>query len=224
MANVSEPTFAISASVIASVTGSSSAKRVPPPFSVSRREPAGELVHRGLHHAHAHAASAGAIGFVSGREARRAEQRQDRRGVRRARGTARPRGTGAGNHGLRVDAAAIVGDVDADDVAGGSRRQHDGALGPLAGGETLFDRFDPVADRVAHQVQHRVHHPLDQELVDLGALALELDAHALAALAREIADHERHPAEDLADRHQPHPHDALRAASGADGRCAIAFS
>ena len=34
-------------------------------------------------------------------------------------------------------------------------------------------------------------------------------AHALAGLARQIADDERHAAEDLADRHQPDAHDAF---------------
>ena len=69
------------------------------------------------------------------------------------------------------------------------------------------DRFDAVADGVADQVQHRVHHPLDQELVDLGALPPQLEVHALAGLAREIADDERHAAEDLADRHEADAHD-----------------
>jgi hypothetical protein len=39
--------------------------------------------------------------------------------------------------------------------------------------------------------------------------ARESRAARRAQLAREIADHERHPPEDLADRHQAHPHDAL---------------
>ena len=66
-----------------------------------------------------------------------------------------------------------------------------------------------MTDRVAHEVQHRIHHSLDEELVDLGALTGELELDALAVVARQIANDERHAAEDLADRHQAHAHDAL---------------
>ena len=79
-------------------------------------------------------------------------------------------------------------------------------------------RFDAVADGVADQVQHRVHHPLDQELVDLGALPPQLEVHALAGLARQVAHDERHAAEDLADRHQADPHDPLAQRRAAGGR------
>ena len=69
--------------------------------------------------------------------------------------------------------------------------------------------LDAVADGVAHQVQHRIHHPLDEELVDLGVLPAQLEPHALAAVARQIAHDERHAPEDLADRHEPHAHHAF---------------
>src|SRR6185503_9953983 len=42
---------------------------------------------------------------------------------------------------------------------------------------------------------------------DLGPLPSQLEAYALAGLARQIADDERHAAEDLADRDEPHAHD-----------------
>jgi hypothetical protein len=83
--------------------------------------------------------------------------------------------------------------------------------------------FDAVADRVAHEMENRIHHPLDEELVDLGPLPSQLEAHALAGLARQVADHERHAAEDLADRHQPHAHDPSRSVRSC-GRWRIAFS
>ena len=58
-------------------------------------------------------------------------------------------------------------------------------------------------------MNHRIHHAFDQELVDLGVLTDEVELHALAAVAREIADDERHSAEDFADRHQADTHDAF---------------
>ena len=58
-------------------------------------------------------------------------------------------------------------------------------------------------------MQDRVEHALDEELVDLRVLAGDLDADPAAGIAREIADHERHPPEDLADRNQAHAHDAF---------------
>ena len=58
-------------------------------------------------------------------------------------------------------------------------------------------------------MQHRIHHALDEKLVDLGTLTREIELHPLAAVAGEIADDERHPPEDLANRNQPHAHHAF---------------
>ena len=55
----------------------------------------------------------------------------------------------------------------------------------------------------------RVEHPLDQKLVDLGVLALDDQLDLLAGFAREVADDERHPPEDLAHRHEADAHDAV---------------
>ncbi len=81
--------------------------------------------------------------------------------------------------------------------------------GPFAGRDALVGRFDPVADRIADEMENRIHHPLDEELVDLGRLARQIQLNALAVVAGEIAHDERHPPEDLADRHQAHAHDAF---------------
>ena len=78
----------------------------------------------------------------------------------------------------------------------------------LARGAALGDRFEPVADRIADEVQDRIHHPLDQELVDLGVLAGDLEPHLLVR-AGQVAHHERHAAENLPDRHHADPHHAF---------------
>ena len=95
---------------------------------------------------------------------------------------------------------AVVGDLEDHGFADRRRAEADGPLGRLAGRNALLGGLDPVADGIAHQMENRIHHPFDEELVDLGALPGDLELHALADVAREIADDERHPAEDLADR------------------------
>ena len=156
-------------------------KRVPSPGAVSSVSvpPSSSTVV--LHDRHADAAAAGAVGLVAGREARRAdqvEQRASRRAGRRARrGPARAR---ARRDRGGVDAAAVVRDLEHD----ASRRRwprRASACPPrgLPAASALRRRLDAVADGVAHQVQERVHHPLDQELVDLGVLAAELELDRL---------------------------------------------
>ena len=53
---------------------------------------------------------------------------------------------------------------------------------------------------------HGVHHAFDQKLVDLRALTHEIEPHAFTAVARQIANDEWHPAEDLSNRHQADAH------------------
>ena len=137
---------------------------------------------------------------------RGAQQGEEGAGVQRAgghvqTGLARPR-----RHVRRVDAAPVVADVDRHQIAGGGGAERDGAFRALAERDPLVRRLDAVADGVANQMQHRIHHPFDQVLVDFGRLAPQQQRDLLAGLPREIANDERHPAEDLADRHQPHPH------------------
>ena len=67
----------------------------------------------------------------------------------------------------------------------------------------------PWLTAFSYQVQHRIHHPLDHELVDFRGLPAELHADTFPGFARQIAHHERHPAENFSDRHQPDAHDPL---------------
>jgi hypothetical protein len=56
-------------------------------------------------------------------------------------------------------------------------------------------------------VHERIHHSLDEEFVDLSFAAAELHNDLLAALARKIANYERHAFKGLADLDHAHPHD-----------------
>ena len=151
----------------------------------------------------------GRLRRASRSRARRAGRAARRRSSRRP-GTGSPALTRARGRPPPASMPRPSSAISSDDrFADGGGAERDRALRRLAGGDALGRRLDAVADGVAHQVQHRVHHPLDQELVDLGVLAGELEPDLLAALAREVADHERHAAEDLADRHQPDAHHAF---------------
>ena len=68
-------------------------------------------------------------------------------------------------------------------------------------------RLDAVVDGVAHQVGQRVADGLDDRLVQLGFLALHVDAHLLAAGDGQVADHARELVPDVADRLHARLHD-----------------
>ena len=173
------------------------------------RQTSTQLLNRRLHDRHAHSAPAGAIRFVARRESGRAQNVEQLVGVRRAVGHWES-GAAAALDDLRpVHAAAVVTHLDHHGIADAGGGERDRALRRFAHGAPLGRRFDAVTDGVSHQMNDGIEHALDQELVDLGVLPVNLEPHVLAQLAREIADHERHPPEDLADRHQAHPHDAL---------------
>ena len=87
--------------------------------------------------------------------------------------------------------------------------QRNRALRRLAGGVRSAGVSMPWLTALRTRCRTGIHHPLDQELVDLGVLPAEHDVDLAAGLAREVADHERHAAEDLADRHQPDAHHAF---------------
>ena len=208
-ANVSLPTLAISASVIASVTGSSRTNRVPAPGVVSSDSDPESCSTAAL-----------TTPMPTPRPLARSDSsRVEKPGahssdsrcvrVRRSLRHLQARGLRARDHRLGVDAPPVVGDFHPHDVSGRRGAEDNGAFGTLAGGDALLHGFDAVADRVAHEMEDRIHHPLDQELVDLRALSPQLEPHPLAGLARQIADDERHAAEDLADRDQAHAHDAF---------------
>src|ERR1043165_6597966 len=109
---------------------------------------------------------------------------------------------------MPIDAAPVVGNLDHDPFADRHRtqRQHTFASLPLC--FTLRNSFKPMTDSISHEVHERIHHPLTQKLVNLLFAAAVLHDDLLAALTREIANHEGHAFKDLSDL--DHASDTLR--------------
>jgi hypothetical protein len=94
------------------------------------------------------------------------------------------------------------------------RRAAAAALGVLAGRGALLGRLDGVVDGVADQVGERVLRRLEDGAVELGLLALHLDADLLAAGVGEVAHDARHLAPDAVDGLHARLHDALLQLAG----------
>ena len=79
-----------------------------------------------------------------------------------------------------VDAPAVVGDLEDEEVAVLARADRDRRGLRLAAGGALLRRLDAVRDRVAEQLRDRIDELLGDRLVELGLLAerAELDVHA----------------------------------------------
>ena len=91
-------------------------------FGLDPNGPA-QLLQRFADDVHAEAAAADPVGLVARREARRADQLEQRRVVERAGGHGQPGFARARGHALGVDAAAIVGNLDRHGFAGRERAQ-----------------------------------------------------------------------------------------------------
>jgi hypothetical protein len=83
------------------------------------------------------------------------------------------------------------------------------ALGGLAGGGATSGVSMPWSTRVADEVRERILDRLDDALVELGPLALGLEADLLAAGEREVADDARVAAPQVIDRLHARLHHAL---------------
>ncbi len=88
-------------------------------------------------------------------------------------------------HAFRIDAAAVVADLDVDLAAFVEGAQRHDALARLAARRRGLRRLDAVIDGVADDVRQRILDGLDDRLVELGLLAEHLDAgrpcrHAVA--------------------------------------------
>ena len=88
-------------------------------------------------------------------------------------------------------------------------RISDRPLGRLAGRGARGRRLQPVVDSVAHQVEQRLVERLDEQLVQLGVLAGQHDAGALAQAVGQVAHGAVVLAHDAADRDHAQAHDRL---------------
>jgi hypothetical protein len=109
----------------------------------------------------------------------------------------------------RVDAAAVVGDVDPHLACLVIGPQVNRAERRLAGGDASFGTLDAVIDRVANQVGQRIADRLEDRLVDVDFLAVHDDVALLAELGAQVADDAGEFAEDGADRLHAGSHDRL---------------
>jgi hypothetical protein len=114
-----------------------------------------------------------------------------------------------GPDGRRVQAAAVVRDLDDDLASLVEGAQSDGPLGRLADGDPLLRRLDPVVDAVAHQVGEGVADRLEDGLVQLGLPALGGQRHLLATGLGEVADDAGELLPQAVDRLHARLHDPL---------------
>jgi hypothetical protein len=110
---------------------------------------------------------------------------------------------------LEIDPCTVVGNFDNYGLTNGRSREPDSSLRRLPCRDALIDGFDAVTNGIPDEMQDRIHHPLDEELVDLRVLTDHLQMNALADIASEVADHERHAAKDLAHRDETNAHDRI---------------
>ncbi len=107
----------------------------------------------------------------------------------------------------RVDAPAVVGDLDEDvraGVAGGDRQD---AERVLARRFTLLRRLEPVVERVAHEVDERVAERVDDRAVELRVGPHQLEVDLLGELRGEVAHEAREAEEDRLDGDHADLHD-----------------
>ena len=83
------------------------------------------------------------------------------------------------------------------------------ALGGLARGGAHVGQLEAVIDGVADEVHQRLVDRLDEQLVELGVLADQLEARALAEVRREVAHGAHVLAEHAGDRDHAQPHHLL---------------
>src|SRR5262249_4105864 len=143
------------------------------------------------HHIHADAA-AGKLRYLVGRgEAGKEDEVQKLAVVQPARlfGCYQPRLDRLGANALRVDAAAVVGDLDDDLAALVEGVERDATLRRLAAGHALRGRLDSVIDGVADQVRQRVADRLDDALVEFGFVTFHFELCLLLASRGQVADH-----------------------------------
>ncbi|MEZ5284151.1 MAG: hypothetical protein R2712_04940 [Vicinamibacterales bacterium] len=109
----------------------------------------------------------------------------------------------------RVDAGAVVADLDVDLAALVEGAQEDPALGGLALGDAVGGRLDAVIHGVPHDVGQRILDGLDDGLVEVRLLAFHVHPHLLAAGGGQVAHDARELAPDVADRLHARLHDAF---------------
>ncbi len=88
-------------------------------------------------------------------------------------------------------------------------RKLERSFGILACGLAHLRRLDAVIERVADRMRQRILDGFEQALVELGVLALDLQAHAAAERLREVAHDARHLGEDVRDRLHARLHHGL---------------
>ena len=100
---------------------------------------------------------------------------------------------------VAVDAAAVVGHLDQDLVAGLARRDAQIAGLVLAGLGPALLVLDAMIDRVADDVGQRIADHLDHLAIELDVAAVDLELDRLAQLGGEIAHHPRQCREQAVD-------------------------
>ncbi len=107
----------------------------------------------------------------------------------------------------RIDAPAVVRDLDVDLTALVEGPQRQESLLGLARRASVLRTLDSVVDRVTHQVRERILDGLDDGLVELGVLALHHQLHLLAAGQGQVTHDPWQLVPDVADRLHPGLHD-----------------
>ena len=110
---------------------------------------------------------------------------------------------------FRIDAVAVVGDLDDHLVALVISAQPQGTLRPLAGANPLLGGLNAMADGIAHHVGEGLGDRIQNAFVEIGLPAPDRQLDFFAALQPDVAHNAREAAEQLIDRHHANLHDRV---------------
>ena len=195
------PALTVSAGMMVRVSGTRMARLHALAGSAVDVDDAADPLDIGADHVHADAAAGNGGDLAGGGEAGQEDQSGLLRGGQLLGLLGREEAGGAGlaDQRLAVDAAAVVGGLDQDLVAGLARRDPERAGRGLAGGGALVGRLDAMVDRVADDMGQGIADHLDHLAVELDVAAVGLEPDLLAEIGGKIADQPRQAGEQAVD-------------------------
>jgi hypothetical protein len=103
----------------------------------------------------------------------------------------------------RIDAAAIVNDLDDKPVTRARRPHRDGRAFGLSRGAALLRTFNAVIERIAHKMQQRLEQAIDNGLIGLRRLSVGHEPDFLPEPLRHVAHEPGKRPKDLCEWHHP---------------------
>ena len=170
-----------------------------------------EIFDVGAHHVHAHAAPGNIRDFFGGGEARRENQFHGLTVIQLRRFLGRDDALADSHfaHFIRVNALAVVFNLNGDGIALVKGAQGDLALGRLARSNSHVFRFNAVVHGVADQMHQGIADNLHHALVQFRFFAFHDQIDFLAAFARKVADQAGEARKDRRNGHHADFHDGV---------------